>query len=184
MQTLDIEAHFLASHGYVQLDMMEEAHAELDALRDVPDAAAPLTLCRIGLLTYEGRWQEAATHAANLCALERDVPDHFLLAAEIQRTLGAPGKALDILLGGPLTLCGFPAYHYQLARCFALIAETDSALDCMQHAIDLDETYRQRLQTEPDLQSIRPLLAPPDPNPESDSEGEPNSPQPRPDCPF
>gem|GEM_PF-2411613 len=58
-----------------------------NALRDVPDAAAPVTLCRIGLLTYEGRWQEAATHAANLCALERDVPDHFLLAAAYSKRL-------------------------------------------------------------------------------------------------
>lgn len=154
----DLERRILAAQGYVELELHDEAQAELRKLP--PQAADRVDVIELTVLCLmkEQRWQDALALTRKLCALEPGEPGGFIHAAYCLHELGRTAEALGLLDRGPAALRTKPVYYYNKGCYLACLGEDDKALTLLKQSFEMDGSLRRHARKDPDLDRLRPRL--------------------------
>jgi len=151
----EIERRIIASQGYRELGLIDEARAELALLpaelRSRADVIEILALC----LMDERQWLRALDYALDLCAADTMNPGGFIHAAFCLHELGRTEEAVKVLRHGPFTLKSKAVYFYNQACYHACLGLMDQAADFLQKAFVKDPSLRKAAQTDPDLAALK-----------------------------
>lgn len=142
--------------GYFQLEMYEEANAELDAMpAEWQDRVEVLSLRGQILLSLE-RWFEVVRHCAEATLLHPSVPEFYIQAALAYDRLGQPDEARAVWLAAPREIRVTPFYHYNLARCEARLGHFALARQHVRTVMTLAPAMREVLARDPGLLAFVP----------------------------
>ncbi len=149
------ERTLLAAQGYSELEMFDDAIAELDSLPE--DAAQHSTVVelRTVILMQAKRWKPALTASRLLCRTEPEKSSGFIHAAFCLHELDRTAEARDVLLAGPDVLHAEPTFHYNLACYECALGHLDLARMHLEKSIELDKKMRDFAKSDPDLAALR-----------------------------
>jgi Flp pilus assembly protein TadD len=144
-----------AALGYMNLDMTDEALAELDALspeeRSLPESHA----VRTAVLIRRRDWEGALKLARRLCLSHPDQPSPFLDLAFCLHELQRTEEAKQTLLTGPPLLRKSGIFFYNMACYEAQLGNLAPARDYLNQAVQLDDRYREMALDDPDLAPLK-----------------------------
>ena len=153
-----------SAQGYLELGMNQEA---LDVLDSLPSEEASLSASislRLMALNGMERWEMAADLA------RQSIPDHphcgalYLLGAYAIRRLLNVSDARHFLESGKAHLETDPLYHFNMACYDCVLGDEEAAREKLAIAFELAPRMRELAMTDPDLESIRESLRPPEPD--------------------
>jgi predicted Zn-dependent protease len=148
----------MAAQGYVELGMLEQAHAELDRLRAATQDKPEFLECRLFLYMQEKEWAKCVDvcqklrHSAPLAATG------YLQGAYCLHELGRTDEAREVLLTGPDELRAHSLFYYNLACYEAVLGEAEQARRHLRRAFEMEPDLRETAQEDRDLRSLRDAL--------------------------
>jgi tetratricopeptide (TPR) repeat protein len=152
---LQIRRSILASSGFTDLGMFQEAVRELEELPESVRESTPILIAWLELYQGWQKWSEAMAIAEHLIAREPKDPNWpVALAFATRRAINLPA-ALDILEEAVLSFPRCATIHFNLACYHAQLHHLDEATRYLQQACLLDATFREAAQTDPDLAILR-----------------------------
>lgn len=144
-----------AAIGYLNLDLPDEALAELDGM-DAADRVRPETgALRTAVLIKRRDWEGALALAISLCKATPLHPSPYLDAAFCLHELKRTREARDLLAHGPATLRQNGIFFYNMACYEAQLGNLGPARDYLAQAVQLDDRYRSMALHDPDLGPLR-----------------------------
>jgi len=153
-----IERSLLAAQGYIELEMPEEALAELDALPAGEQQREEVLQLRLFVLMRGRLWLPAL----EVCALLREIyPDGstgYIHGAFCLHEIGRTAEAKEVLLAGPPSLSKEATYHYNLGCYDAVLGNRTEAEEHLKTSFLLDRKFREIAKYDPDLKSVSDLL--------------------------
>lgn len=154
----EAERRIIASQGYVELGLYEEARGELAVLP--PELHERVDVIEITLLCLMGRnnWAEALALATKLCQLEPAEPGGYIHAAFCLHELGRTIEAVDMLSRGPVSLRTKPVYSYNMGCYHARLGQFDKSIVYLERAFEMDGDLRLHAKKDRDLDSLRAQL--------------------------
>lgn len=154
----EIERRIIASQGYRELGLIDEARAELAQLPAELRSRADVIEIKALCLMDEQQWLRALDHAMELCVADPMNPGGFIHAAFCLHELGRTEEAVEVLRHGPFTLKSKAVYFYNQACYHACLGLLDQAADFLQKALVKDPGLRKTAQTDPDLAALKEQL--------------------------
>lgn len=154
----DFERKISAAQGYSELGMVEEALAEIDAIRAGHAERADVLETRLLILMRGKRWKDALAVSRKLCKAAPETPVGFIHTAFCLHELGRTREAKNVLVEGPPSLLKEPTYHYNLACYEAKLGNFAEAHAHLETSFSLDRKFREFAKTDPDIEPIRHLL--------------------------
>ena len=149
-----IEGHertILAAQGYSELNMFDDAIAELDTLPEEAARNSTVIELRTVILMQAKRWKPALSASRELCRAEPEKTSGFIHTAFCLHELGRTQEARDVLLTGPDALHSEPTFHYNLACYECALGHLDLARMHLEKSIELDKKMRDFAKSDPDL---------------------------------
>ena len=150
-----MERSLTAAQGYIELDMPEDALAELDSLPGGERECEQAMQLRLFILMRSQRWDEALA----ACARLREIyPEHiagYIHGAFCLHERGKTAEARDLLLSGPAALEEEATYFYNLACYSAVLGDTETAMDYVKTSFVMDDKFREIARLDPDLTVLR-----------------------------
>ncbi len=145
----------LAAQGFCELQMYDDALAELDTLP--PEAREDVAAfeMRLVILMQAKRWEEALMAANQLCSLRPEAPAGYIHSAFCLHELGRTADARDRLLNGPPTLHKEATFHYNLACYECILGNLEIARMHLEKSIEIDKKFKEFAKTDPDLQALK-----------------------------
>lgn len=145
----------VAAQGYCELQMYDDALAELDALPLEAHAQPTVVEMRLMVLMQAKRFPNALGVARELCALRPESPVGFIHAAFCLHEIGRTEEARTLLLSGPPALEKEATFHYNLGCYECALGRLDSAREHLQKSFELDRKFREFAKTDRDLEPLR-----------------------------
>jgi len=155
-----MNAHLLLSavEGYLQLEMLEDAEAELVRLEELHAEALPVRRMRLLLHMRRQRWQDATLLAAELCEREPDNADLFIQHALCLHETGHTEEAINRLVHGPRSLRRSPVFYYNLGCYHARLGRLADAAILLRQSFRMDQRLARFALQDPDLEDLREQL--------------------------
>lgn len=155
-----MNAHLLLSavEGYLQLDMLEDAEAELARVEEVHADALPVRRLRLLVHMRSQRWQEATDLAAELCEREPNDADLFIQHALCLHETGHTEEAIKRLVQGPRSLRRSPVFYYNLGCYHARLGRLADAAILLRQSFRMDGRLARFALQDPDLEDMRDQL--------------------------
>ncbi len=155
-----MNAHLLLSsvEGYLQLEMLEDAEAELALLEQLHGHAVPVRRLRLLLQMRRQRWPEAVQLAADLCEQHPDNADLFIQYALCLHETGQTEEAIERLVHGPRSLRQSPVFYYNLGCYHARLGRLADAAILLRQSFRMDQRLARFALQDPDLESLRDQL--------------------------
>lgn len=144
-----------AALGYMNLDMTDEALAELDALPPEELNLPETNAVRTAILIRRRNWEGALELARLLCRSHPDQPSPYLDVAFCLHELRRTEEAKQTLLSGPALLRKSGIFYYNMACYEAQLGNIGSARDYLSQAVRLDDHYREMALDDPDLEPLK-----------------------------
>lgn len=144
-----------AAIGYMNLNMTEDALAELNALTEAERVRTEALAVRTAVLIRRREWDSALQLATALCRAHPDHPSPYLDAAFCLHEMKRTAEAKELLLNGPRSLRATGIFHYNMACYEAQLGNLAAARDYLGQAVCLDERYREMALNDPDLLPLR-----------------------------
>lgn len=151
----DYQRTLLASQGYCELGMFDDAIAELDTLPPSKAADPGVLEMRIIILTQARRWQEALEASEMLKGIVPAVAAGYIHTAFCMHELGRSSDAREVLLTGPSVLREEPTFYYNLACYECVLGNLDEARARLAKSISMDKRYKEVAKSDPDLARLR-----------------------------
>ena len=152
---MDHNRILLASQGYMELGMLDDALAELATLPPEAQREPAAMEMRVLVLTHAKRWQEALEISRELCVVAPEEPGGFIHAAFCLHELGRSAEAKETLIAGPPALMKEATFHYNLACYECALGNLDAAKQHLERSIAMDKKFRDFAKTDPDLEPLR-----------------------------
>jgi predicted Zn-dependent protease len=149
------ERTLVASQGYCELGMFDDALAELETLPAEYERHPTVVELRTVVLMQAKRWKLALTSSRSLCRVSPDRTTGFIHAAFCLHELGRTTEARDTLLSGPELLHKEPTYHYNLACYECALGNLDLARLHLERSFELDKKFKEYAKSDPDLAALR-----------------------------
>jgi tetratricopeptide (TPR) repeat protein len=148
------ERHIRAAQGFIDLDLADDALAELAAL--TPEAAQTTEAIETRLLCELNakHWSAALQLAERLCQTEPSSPVGYVHAAYCLHELGRTHDAVRQLEKGPSSLHNKSLYYYNLGCYHTQLGNLEKALGLLRKSFEMDETLRRAAKRDPDLQPL------------------------------
>jgi len=153
-----IEGHertLLATQGYCELGMYDDALGELESLPAEYTSHPAVVELRTVVLMQARRWKLALTASRSLCRVAPDRTAGFIHAAFCLHELGRTNEARDTLLSGPERLRAEPTFHYNLACYECALGNLELARVHLEKSFELDKKFREFAKSDPDLAALR-----------------------------
>jgi predicted Zn-dependent protease len=153
-----VEEHrrtLVAAQGYCELQMYDDALAELDALPDTARHEPTVVEMRLMVLMQAKRFSAALEIARELCTLRPDSPVGFIHAAFCLHETGCTEEARMLLLSGPPALEKEATFHYNLGCYECALGRFESAREHLKKSFEMDRKFREFAKTDRDLEPLR-----------------------------
>ena len=148
------ERALLAAQGYLELGMVEEALAELSSTGTLGFNDPDIIELRLHVLIQGRKWDEAIVAAEELLRIKTDALPAYIHGAFALHETGRTVEARDLLLKGPSLLREDPTFHYNIGCYEAVLGNRDAALASLRQSFEMDKTFRDFAQRDPDLMQI------------------------------
>ena len=155
---MSLERSLLASQGYMELEMPEEALAELDELPAEEQELEDVLQMRLFILLRGRIWEPALEVCAQLREVFPDCSTGFIHGAFCLHELGRTAEAKQILLSGPTSLAKEATYFYNLGCYDAVLGNLEEATINLRTSFEMDDKFRAIAKYDPDLKSVSGLL--------------------------
>lgn len=155
---MGIERTLLAAQGYIELEMPEEAAAELDRLTAEDQDREEVLQLRLFILMRGRGWEPGAAVCARLRELFPEASTGYIHGAFCLHELGRTAEAKNLLLGGPPSLAQEATYFYNLGCYDAVLGNLDEAAAALRTSFEMDKKFREIAKYDPDLKSMSGLL--------------------------
>ncbi|MDZ4788780.1 MAG: hypothetical protein SH807_07565 [Blastochloris sp.] len=152
------QQHLIASVGYSELGMLEEALTELLAVAASYHDCIEVLGLKLAILQHHQQWQPASLVAERLITLDPKQADWWIALAYAKRRASSLVIA-RILLKEALSL--FPKnalIHYNLGCYAAQLGELPEAYGLIKKSFNLNPKYKNIAKLDPDLEPIQYLL--------------------------
>lgn len=143
-----------ATEGYLQLEMPEDALAELHNTPKEKQGTERYKELLLATQMMLEHWTPAAETARELCKINIKEKSYFIHAAFCLHEIGNTLEALRQLLMGPPVLLGDPLYHYNLACYHSVLGNLKDAQGCLNQAFKLDPDLEELAPKDKDLKPL------------------------------
>lgn len=143
------------AQGYLELGMLEEAAAELDALPTEARAQPPVLALRSVLLQEKQDWRALRLVAAEWVTLQPEETAGWITWAYATRRADSLAAAERILLEAERLHASDPTLQFNLGCYACQRGDLREARRRVDRAIALDEKFRELAATDPDLAPLR-----------------------------
>ena len=157
-QNMSWERSLLSAQGYFELEMPDQALAELDALGPRDQLRQETLQMRLFIVMHAKRWGEALSVCARLRALSPEDTTGYIHGAFCLHEMGRTNEAKDLLLTGPSSLLSEPTYYYNLGCYDAVLGNLKEATQHLETSFRMDKKFREIASLDPDLKAIHGLL--------------------------
>lgn len=144
------------ARGYLELGLLREAAAELDAITGAQAARADVRSARVDLLMERKAWADVVDAASGLVREHPELEHAWIAWAYALRELNRIEEARAVLLTGESRHGGSSAVlHYNLACYDSLLGALASARLRLERACRMDKRFRVEGKRDPDLKALR-----------------------------
>jgi len=155
---MSLERSLLAAQGYIELEMPENALAEIDALSAQDQQREDVLQMRLFVLMRSKRWDDALAVCAHLREFSPACSTGYIHGAFCLHEMGRTKDAKDLLLTGPDSLHEEATYHYNLGCYDAVLGNLEEASKHLRASFQIDKKFREIAKYDPDLKTVQPLL--------------------------
>ncbi len=157
---MSLERSLLATQGYIELEMPEEALREINALSPEDQDREEVLQMRLFIFMRGRCWESALEVCGRLRATVPDGTTGYIHGAFCLHEMGRTGEARELLLSGPASLQREPTYHYNLGCYDAVLGRLDEAVSHLETSFQMDQKFREIAQYDPDLKPVKDHLKP------------------------
>jgi tetratricopeptide (TPR) repeat protein len=149
-----VHPNLLAAEGWIELGSYDEAAEELHNCP--PDVKSSVSFVKLWVRIFaaKGRWVEVEQYCELLAKHAPDDPFTIMNQAEAFHRQGRSREAFAVFQMAPVSMKMGPEYFYAIARVLCALEQYTLALTCVGKAVDLDETFRMKALTDPDLERV------------------------------
>ena len=155
LSEVQIRRRIVASSGFVELGLYQEAIEELAELPDNTKDNVMVLAAWLQIYQAWGKWAEGAAVAERLIEKEPDQADWYVALAFATRRAQSLSAA-EVILSAALKK--FPedaTINFNLACYYAQLGELDKSRFCLERAIQIDDRFKMAALTDPDLRPLR-----------------------------
>ena len=149
------ERTLLATQGFAELGMLDDALAELDTLPLNARRLRPALELRTAILMQAKRWPDALVASRELLAAGPENNSGYIHVAFCLHELGHTAEARDTLLSGPESLRQDATFHYNLACYECALGALNLARAHLEKSFKIDKRFREFARTDPDLKALQ-----------------------------
>lgn len=142
------------ANGYIELGMLKDASAELDAIDPSERLKDEVLMMRSKLYLEAKNWEVMAAVSKQLAEQNPDAPYAWTNWAYALREMDRNDEAKTVALQGLATHPQEPILWFNLACYCSLLGQFQDASDHLDTAIKLDDTFQQEGVDDPDLQGL------------------------------
>lgn len=155
---MSIERILLATQGYIELEMLGDALAELETLPPGDQQREEVLQLRLFILMRGRLWEPALGVCDDLRRLFPDCPTGYIHGAFCLHEMGRTAEAKVLLLSGPPSLAKEATFYYNLGCYDAVLGNTAEATASLRTSFEMDKKFREIAKYDPDLRSVSELL--------------------------
>jgi tetratricopeptide (TPR) repeat protein len=148
------ERSLLSAQGYIELEMPDEALAELDSLAASDQLRLEALQLRLFIVMHAKRWEQALSVCARLRAVTPEDTTGYIHGAFCLHEMGRTNEAKELLLAGPSSLLSEPTYYYNLGCYDAVLGNLKEATQHLETSFRMDKKFREIAKMDPDLKAI------------------------------
>lgn len=152
------ERALLAAQGYLDLDMPNDALAELDRLSPGDLDREDVLQMRLFVLMRMRSWPAALEVCEKMRRLFPESSSGFIHGAFCLHELGRTAEAKKLLIGGPPILAKDPTFFYNLGCYDAVLGNLEEAVAAIRTSFEMDDKFRDIAKYDPDLKSVNGFL--------------------------
>lgn len=152
---MNFERKLNAAVGYLNLDLPDDAMAELNSMTTEELKRADVLLVRAAIRIRLKEWASGLEDAEKLLKLVPLNPAPYLDAAYCLHELNRTEEARTVLLSGPESMLGLGTYYYNLACYSSQLGDLEEAKGYLNRAIELEPEYQGSAGEDPDLAPLR-----------------------------
>ncbi|MEO6053186.1 MAG: hypothetical protein ABIP97_04165 [Chthoniobacterales bacterium] len=155
---MSFERKIQAAHGYMELELTDEALKELDTLSPEEQQEEITLQLRLLILMHAQRWEQGVPVCELLRRQSPGLSIGYIHGAYCLHVMGKTEEAREILRKGPPSLYHEATYFYNLGCYNAILGDKQEAVQNLQTSFQMNPTFRDEAQNDPDLESISELL--------------------------
>lgn len=141
--------------GYLELGMVKEARAELDAITGEDARRLEVQALRVAMLQATEKWRPLRKLAAELVASNPDEVGWWIILAYATRRVTSVRAAEKVLREAVERHAGDATVQFNLGCYACLLGELAEAKARVERAIAIDSDYRKNAREDPDLEALR-----------------------------
>ena len=150
----DWQKHVLASSGYLELGMLDDAETALEEIAPEDKNRNEVLGARVALYAAAEKWDMAAAVASHLVKVEPENAGWWINLAYSVRRIESVEKAEAILLRAQAIHSKNALIAFNLACYASVTARIEEAKARLRHAIDLDKRVRTLAISDEDLRPL------------------------------
>jgi hypothetical protein len=155
---MSFERSLLSAQGYIELEMIDEATREIDAIPPKDQHREEVLQMRLFVEMRAKRWEQALCVCARLRTTSPECVTGYIHAAFCLHEMGRTIEAKQLLIEGPSSLLREPTYHYNLGCYDAILGNLDEAARHLETSFQMDTKFREIAKYDPDLKAVHGLL--------------------------
>jgi tetratricopeptide (TPR) repeat protein len=138
--------------GYIELNLLNDASDELEAIAFEDRLAPPVLAVRIELHLAAEQWETVVGVGRELAHRAPENERGWICWAYALRALQRVEAARDVLLEAePLHGKASATLHYSLGCYYCLLGQLDTAIECLKRAFELHPEFKHAAVDDPDL---------------------------------
>ncbi len=155
---MGIERSLVAAQGYVELEMTDDALAELDTLPAEVQQKQEVLQTRLFVLMRGRRWAGALEVSERLYEIFPDQTTGYIHGAFCLHELDRTREAKELLLRGPASLLREATYYYNMGCYDAVLGNIEDAQHALEISFRMDDKFREIAKLDPDLSAVPNLV--------------------------
>lgn len=152
---VDLKWRISHVRGYLELGMVKEAKAELEAIPAEEARRPEVVALRVGMLQATEQWRALRTYAKELVAEDPGEAGWWIILAYAARRAASVKAAAKVLLEAEAHHPHDATIQFNLGCYSCLLGDLAEAKARVVRAIALDSTFLKNALEDPDLQSLR-----------------------------
>jgi tetratricopeptide (TPR) repeat protein len=148
------QQHLIASQGYIELGMFDDANSELEEIDPFCRAAPEVLNARLGIYFGLQKWEAMAAIASKLVEWNPSKPGYFVDLAYATRRAESPESAQAILVRGEKLHPKDGMIQFNLACYEAQLGHLHKANQHLKRSIEIDPRFRLMALDDKDLEPL------------------------------
>lgn len=152
---VDLKWRISHVRGYLELGMVKEAKAELEAIPPAEAKLPQVVALRVGMLQATEQWRALRTYAKQLVEEDPEEAGWWIVLAFAARRATSVKAAERVLLSAEKLHPRDPTVQFNLGCYACLLGKLEAAKERVVRAIALDGEFLKNALEDPDLQALR-----------------------------